>query len=79
MFKHSCSYCTNHWPFDKKNFGISSLKDWELKIIEATLEGQNILIIQPIRLAIFPIIALHYWESNSCFTSAETLNLYVQH
>ena len=30
-----------------KNFGISSLKDWQLKIIEATLEGRNTLIIQP--------------------------------
>ena len=30
-----------------KNFGISSVKDWQLKIIAATLEGQNTLIIQP--------------------------------
>jgi len=30
-----------------KNFGISTLKDWQLKIIKATLEGRNTLIIQP--------------------------------
>ena len=30
-----------------KNFSISSVKDWQLKIIAATLEGQNTLIIQP--------------------------------
>lgn len=30
-----------------KNFGITLLKDWQLKIIVATLEGRNTLIIQP--------------------------------
>ena len=30
-----------------KNVGINALKDWQLKIIKATLEGRNILIIQP--------------------------------
>ena len=54
-----------------KVFKKTSFKDWQLRVISATLGGKDTLVVQPTgsgkSLHVFPVSVCGYWECHHCF------------